>query len=113
MQTLHSGITTIVSRFDAVDRRMEILDHRMDALDRRYQTLETRQEAIDTSNTVVLQRFDQLTGLVTELQTMQGQILTQVSSIEQSVTYSRRRRIDPSPVAPSSSTAPPPPPPTS
>ena len=120
METLHSSITTIVSRFDAVDRHMEILDHRMDAIDRHYQTLDTRQATMDQSNLIVLQSMDQLTGWVSEMQAAQGQIQTEiveinthVSSIEQSITYSCRRRVDPSPAAPSTSVDAPPPPPSS
>ena len=95
---------------------MEILDHRMDAIDRHYQALDTRQVAMDQSNSVVLQRLDQLTLWVSEMQAAQGQIQTniveintRVSSIEQSATYSRRHRIDPSPAALSTSAGAPPP----
>ena len=93
LEVLHTGINTIVSRFDAVDHRLEVLDHRLDALDRDTQSLDSRQAAVEQSNSVVLQRLDQMPGWVSEIQTNIAEITTRVSSIEQTVTYSRRRRI--------------------
>lgn len=110
LEVLHTGINTIVSRFDTVDRRLEVLVHRMDALESTTQSLDSRQAAVEQSNSLVLQRLDQMVGLVSGIQSDMAEMTTRVSSIEQTVTYSRRRRIDPS-TAPSTSTAAPPPPP--
>lgn len=113
LEVLHTGINTIVSRFDAVDRRLEVLDHRLDTLESTTQALDSRQAAVEQSNSLVLQRLDQVVGLVSGIQSDMAEMTTRVSSIEQTVTYSWRRRIDP-PTAPTTSTAaPPPPPPTS
>lgn len=88
----------------------------MESIDRLYESMDSHFTTIDQDNVAMLQCLDQLSGRVSEMQSVQGHILTnifyvktKVSLVEQTVTFSHCCCIDPSPSDPSTSAGAPPP----